>query len=77
MAKKINYTDDSELPFLIKKITTDTTEFKYYEDGIQKKCYLNPYIDLFNSEVISYHISKQPSYQLIDIAFKSSLSCDI
>ena len=23
------------------KITTDTTEFKYYEDGIQKKCYLN------------------------------------
>ena len=28
------------------KITTDTTEFKYYEDGIQKKCYLNPYIDL-------------------------------
>lgn len=47
------------------KITTDTTEFKYYEDGIQKKCYLNPYIDLFNSEVISYHISKQPSYQSI------------
>ncbi|WP_260309103.1 hypothetical protein, partial [Lactococcus lactis] len=32
------------------------------------KCYLNPYIDLFNSEVISYHISKQPSYQSIDIA---------
>ncbi|ABJ72227.1 Transposase [Lactococcus cremoris subsp. cremoris SK11] len=56
------------------KITTDTTEFKYYEDGIQKKCYLNPYIDLFNSEVISYHISKQPSYQSIDIALNQALA---
>ena len=56
------------------KITTDTTEFKYYEDGIQKKCYLNPYIDLFNSEVSSYHISKQPSYQSIDIALNQALA---
>ena len=56
------------------KITTDTTEFKYYEDGIQKKCYLNPYIDLFNSEVISYHISKQPFYQSIDIALNQALA---
>ena len=56
------------------KITTDTTEFKYYEEGIQKKCYLNPYIDLFNSEVISYHISKQPSYQSIDIALNKALA---
>ena len=56
------------------KNTTCTTELKYYEDGIQKKCYLNHYIDLFNSEVISYHISKQPSYQSIDIALNQALA---
>ena len=29
-------------PIPHQKITTDTTEFKYYENGIQKKAYLNP-----------------------------------
>ena len=43
------------------KITTDTTEFKYYDKGVQNKLYLNPYLDLFNNEVISYEISKQPN----------------
>ena len=56
------------------KITTDTTEFKYYQEGIQKKCYLNPYIDLFNSEVISYHISKHPSYQSIETALNKAVA---
>ncbi|WP_143468292.1 IS3 family transposase, partial [Lactococcus lactis] len=50
------------------KITTDTTEFKYYENGIQKKCYLNPFLDLFNNEVLSFEISKQPTYQAISKA---------
>ena len=45
------------------KLTTDTTEFNYYDDGILKKCYLKPYIDLFISKVISYHIYKPPSYK--------------
>jgi len=47
------------------KITTDTTEFKYYEaddSGIirTKKLYLNPFMDMYNSEIISYHISQRP-----------------
>lgn len=55
------------------KITTDTTEFKYYENGIQKKCYLNPFLDLFNNEVLSFEISKHPTYQAISTALSQAL----
>ena len=48
------------------KITTDTTEFKYYEIDekgrmIIKKLYFDPFLDMFNGEIISYAISKTPS----------------
>lgn len=48
------------------KITTDTTEFKYFEGdamGIfrQKKLYLDPFMDLFNGEILSYRISEKPN----------------
>lgn len=48
------------------KITTDTTEFKYYEPDnkgkmVIKKLYLDPFMDLFNREIISYSISPTPS----------------
>lgn len=48
------------------QITTDTTEFKYLEKDISgnyqvKKLYLNPYLDMYNSEIISYEISKRPT----------------
>lgn len=48
------------------KITTDTTEFKYYEVDTkgriaQKKLYLDPFLDMYNGEIISYRISKNPS----------------
>lgn len=48
------------------KITTDTTEFKYFETdqaGVirQKKLYLDPFLDLYNSEIISHRISKRPN----------------
>ncbi|OJG68426.1 hypothetical protein RV09_GL001673 [Enterococcus moraviensis] len=41
------------------KITTDTTEFKYFEAdkaGIlcQKKRYLDPFMDMYNREILSY-----------------------
>lgn len=47
------------------KITTDTTEFKYYEvDDKGKmalhKLYLDPFMDMFNGEIISYGIDKHP-----------------
>ena len=48
------------------KITTDTSEFKYYEIDdkgrmIIKKLYLDPFMDLCNREIISYGISQSPS----------------
>ena len=48
------------------KITTDTTEFKYFEIDskgrmVIKKLYLDPFLDMFNGEVLSYSISKSPS----------------
>ncbi len=48
------------------KITTDTTEFKYYEFDdkgrmIIKKLYLDPFMDMYNGEILSYSISQKPS----------------
>lgn len=47
------------------KITTDTTEFKYYEVDSKghmtmHKLYLDPFMDLCNSEILSYGIGKKP-----------------
>jgi len=52
------------------KITTDTTEFKYYEVDekgrmVIKKLYLDPFMDMFNSEILSYGISPRPSAESI------------
>ncbi|WP_400190029.1 IS3 family transposase [uncultured Selenomonas sp.] len=48
------------------KITTDTSEFKYWlqgEDGksVAHKLYFDPYMDLFNNEIVSFHIGQTPS----------------
>lgn len=46
------------------KITTDTTELKYFEadtNGVirQKKLYLDLFMDLYNSEILSYRVSER------------------
>ena len=43
------------------KLTTDITEFKCSGDV---KLYLNPIMDMFNSEIISYGISMRPTLEL-------------
>ncbi|MFW2902053.1 IS3 family transposase, partial [Carnobacterium maltaromaticum] len=57
------------------KMTTDTTEFKYYEKDHSgslriKKLYLNPFMDMYNSEIISYTISEKPTAHAIMSALK-------
>lgn len=52
------------------KITTDTTEFKYYvtnSDGkiIIKKAYLDPFLDMFNGEILSFRLSERPNAKAI------------
>ncbi|EOL44085.1 hypothetical protein UC3_01715 [Enterococcus phoeniculicola ATCC BAA-412] len=37
-----------EISVLHPKMIIDTTEFKYYEEGVVKKTYLNPFLNLFN-----------------------------
>lgn len=48
------------------KVTTDTTEFKYYEVDSKghmaiKKLYLDPFMDMCNGEILSFRVGKQPS----------------
>lgn len=52
------------------KITTDTTEFKYYEVNekgkvIVKKLYSDPFMDMYNGEIINYSISECPTVKNI------------
>jgi len=44
-----------------KKWATDLTEFSLFGE----KLYLAPVLDLFNSEIISYNLSKSPNLQLV------------
>jgi transposase InsO family protein len=60
------------------KITTDTTEFKYYKVDDKgrmtiQKLYFDPFMDLFNSEILSYGISTSPSAQNIMTALKQAI----
>ncbi|MTG96001.1 IS3 family transposase [Veillonella dispar] len=60
------------------KITTDTTEFKYYEldaNGALKvrKLYLDPFMNLYNLEIISFSISPTPSAESILSAQKQAI----
>src|SRR5699024_821702 len=48
----------------LQKITTDTTEIKYYvldSDGRIniKKAYVDSYLDMFNCEILAYRLSQQ------------------
>lgn len=61
------------------KITTDTTEFKYYEidakgNIITRKAYLDPFLDLYNREIISFSITKRPSSQGIMTALDKAIA---
>ncbi len=61
------------------KVTTDTTEFKYYEVDekgrmVIKKLYLDPFMDMCNGEILSYSISHQPSAVGIMTALKKAIS---
>lgn len=60
------------------KITTDTTEFKYYEvdkngQMTTRKLYLDSFMDMCNGEIISYGIDKQPSSQNVISALDKAI----
>lgn len=60
------------------KITTDTTEFKYYtieKNGTMTihKLYLDAFLDMFNSEIISYSVRPRPSAEGIMSALNQAI----
>lgn len=74
---RVNGRFKSSIPY--QKIVTDTTEFKYYEVNdkgrlVIKKLYLDPYMDLYNREIISYSISKKPNAESIHKALDGALT---
>ncbi len=61
------------------KITTDTTEFKYYEIDSKgrlntHKLYLDPFMDMCNGEIISFSIGKSPASKNIMSALEHAIS---
>lgn len=63
-SNRINRRFSTSVPH--QKITTDTTELRYYEKdarGVyqQKKAYLDPYMDLFNGEILCSRFGQQPN----------------
>lgn len=61
------------------KITTDTTEFKYYEIDAKgrmttHKLYLDPFMDMCNGEIISFGIAKQPSAKNVMDALEQAIA---
>lgn len=60
------------------KITTDTTEFKYYEIDSKghmtvHKLYLDPFMDMCNGEILSYGIDKNPSAKNVMDALNAAI----
>lgn len=62
----------------LQKITTDISEFKYYEadksGNVQvKKLYLNPFLDMYNGEIISFSISQRPTMEAILVPLEKAI----
>lgn len=60
------------------KITTDTTEFKYYEIDpkgrmTMHKLYLDPFMNMYNGEILSYGIDKCPSAKNVMNALEQAI----
>ena len=60
------------------KVTTDTTEFKYYEIAsnghmTMHKLYLDPFMDMCNGEILSFGIDKHPSAENVLVALEKAI----
>lgn len=57
---RLNRRFETHIP--LQKLVTDVTEFKCTDD---RKLYLSPIMDLYNSEVISYGVSNRPTLDFV------------
>lgn len=65
---KMNYRFTT--PFFLRKLATVVTEFKCLDD---EKLYLSPIMDFYNGEIITFHISKRPTLNLVLVPLKATL----
>ena len=56
---------------LNEKRVTDITEFHLFGE----KLYLSPILELFNGEIISYHIDKRPVFLLVTTMLHKAFDC--
>ena len=52
------------------KWTTDVTEFKV----AGKKLFLSPVMDLFNGEIVAFHMSLRPQFELVETMLKKAIA---
>lgn len=57
-------------PYTLQKLVTDVTEFKCTN---HEKLYLSPIMDLYNSEIIGFSISKRPTLEFVIDSLKQVL----
>lgn len=57
-------------PIPLQKLVTDITEFKCLGE---EKLYLNPILDLYNGEIISYEMKKRPTLDLVIEPLKETI----
>ena len=79
---RINRRFNTHIPH--QKITTDTTEFKYYEIDAKghmtmRKLYLDPFMDMCNGEIVSYAMDKRPTARnvmnALELAIEATADC--
>lgn len=58
-------------PIHLQKLPTDVTEFKFLQE---EKLYLSPILDLYNSKIISFKVSKRPTLDLALDPLKEAIS---
>lgn len=57
-------------PYALQKLVTDVTEFKCTNN---EKLYLSPIMDLYNSEIIGFSMSKRPTLEFVMNSLKQVL----
>lgn len=60
-------------PIPFQKLVSDTTELRYGKQSINERIYLNPVLDLFSGEIISYSISNHPDFNSVFLPIKEAI----
>ncbi|WP_413627384.1 IS3 family transposase [Fructilactobacillus vespulae] len=68
---RLNRRFNTPIPF--QKLASDTTELRYGNQSINERIYLNPVLDLFSGEIISYSVSDHPDFDSVFSPIKEAV----